>query len=215
MPDPVVRVVIVDDHEVTRRGLVDLVSTQSGMELVGQAETVAEGAELIARTRPTVAIIDGVLPDGSGFELARDAIAAGVRVLALTASDDAESLRTALRAGVNGYLLKTAPARTIATAIRSVAEGAGIIDPGMSAHVMALAQGGGEPTPHDLVAGLSDGDRRLLAAIAEGLRNREIAERLGVSEKTVRNRMTGLLRHLGAANRTQAATIALRADQAR
>lgn len=207
-----VRVVIVDDHEVTRRGLVELMTTLPEIVVVGQADTVAGARAVIAEEQPDVAIIDGVLPDGSGFDLCREVVdAGGTRVLALTSSDDAESLRAALRAGVTGYLLKTASARSIAKSVLTVAEGTRIIDPAMSEHVMTLATTPAQPSVDDLIAGLTEQDQRLLAAIAEGLRNKEIAERLGISEKTVRNRMTGLLRHLGAANRTQAATIALRA----
>ncbi|GAA4121729.1 two-component system response regulator DevR [Nocardioides fonticola] len=207
-----VRVVIVDDHEVTRRGLIELMSTLPDIVVVGQADSVASGRAVIGAELPDVAIIDGVLPDGSGFDLCREVVDAGTtRVLALTSSDDAESLRAALRAGVTGYLLKTASARSIAKSVLTVAEGTRIIDPAVSEHVMTLATTPAEPSVDDLIAGLTEQDQRLLAAIAEGLRNKEIAERLGISEKTVRNRMTGLLRHLGAANRTQAATIALRA----
>lgn len=211
--DSNVRVVIVDDHEVTRRGLVELLVTMPGLELVGEADSVATGRQVIAELRPDVAIIDGVLPDGSGFDLCREVVAdGGTRVLALTASDDAASLRAALRAGVTGYLLKSASARSIAKSVLTVAEGTRIIDPAMSDHVMTLATAPAEPSIEELIAGLTEQDQRLLAAIAEGLRNKEIAERLGISEKTVRNRMTGLLRHLGAANRTQAATLALKAQ---
>lgn len=207
-----VRVVIVDDHEVTRRGLIELMSTLPDIVVVGQADSVASGRAVIGAELPDVAIIDGVLPDGSGFDLCREVVDAGTtRVLALTSSDDAESLRAALRAGVTGYLLKTASARSIAKSVLTVAEGTRIIDPAVSEHVMTLATTPAEPSIDDLIAGLTEQDQRLLAAIAEGLRNKEIAERLGISEKTVRNRTTGLLRHLGAANRTQAATIALRA----
>jgi two-component system response regulator DevR len=198
-----VRVLLVDDHEVVRRGLRDLLDGEPGIEVVAEAGSVAEALTRAAHSRPDVAVVDIRLPDGDGVELCRRLRAAepAPRCLVLTAFDDERALVAAIDAGVSGYLLKQVRGQDLVTAVREVAAGRSLLDPVTTARVLARMRRPAEP---DELAGLTEQERRVLALIGEGMTNRQIAERLFLAEKTVKNYVTSVLAKLGMQRRTQA-----------
>ncbi|RKS80197.1 DNA-binding NarL/FixJ family response regulator [Motilibacter peucedani] len=204
-----VRVFLLDDHEIVRRGLRDLLESDPAIEVVGEAGTAREARDGILLARPDVAILDGRLPDGSGVEVARDVRSADpfVRVLILTSYDDDEALFAAITAGASGYLLKQMRGDDLIEAVHRVAAGQSLLDPAVTARVLDRLRGGGRP---DRIASLTDQERRILGHIAQGETNRQIAEALGVAEKTVKNHVSNLLGKLGLESRTQAAIFATR-----
>lgn len=208
------RVLLVDDHEVVRRGLRDLLTDEPDIDVVAEAGTVAEAVVRAAATRPDVALVDMRLPDGDGVALCRRlrsaAADAGPRCLVLTAFDDEQALVAAIDAGVSGYLLKQVRGQDLVTAVREVAAGRSLLDPVTTARVLDRMRRGPEP---DRFAALTDRERRVLELIGEGLSNREIAQRMFLAEKTVKNYVTSVLAKLGLQRRTQA--VALVARQAR
>lgn len=202
-----VRVFLVDDHEIVRRGLRDLLESDPRIEVVGEAGTAAAARTGILSTRPDVAVLDGRLPDGSGVEVARDVRSAdpGIRVLVLTSYDDDEALFAAITAGASGYLLKQMRGDDLVDAVHRVAAGQSLLDPAVTARVLDRLRGGGRP---DRLRSLTEQESRILAHIAEGQTNRQIAEALGVAEKTVKNHVSAVLGKLGLESRTQAAIFA-------
>ena len=202
-----IRVFLVDDHEIVRRGIAQLVDSAADLEVVGEAATVHEAMRRIVATRPDVAVLDVRLPDGNGIDLCRDIRSAnpGVFCLILTAYDDDEALRSAVLAGASGYVLKDVRSRSLVEAIRRAATGATI----QAADVMLHAAKALRPEPdlarESLIPDLSLRENQVLSLIADGLTNREIGERLGLAEKTVKNYVSGLLAKLGMERRTQAA----------
>nr|WP_269205248.1 response regulator transcription factor [Motilibacter aurantiacus] len=202
-----VRVFLLDDHEIVRRGLRDLLESDPRIAVVGEAGTAAEARAGILAVRPDVAVLDGRLPDGSGVEVARDVRSADprVRVLILTSYDDDEALFAAITAGASGYLLKQMRGDDLVDAVHRVAAGQSLLDPAVTARVLERLRGGGRP---DRLASLTEQERRILAHIAEGMTNRQIAERLTLAEKTVKNHVSNLLGKLGLESRTQAAIFA-------
>lgn len=208
------RVLLVDDHEVVRRGLRDLLTDEPDIDVVAEAGTVAEAVVRAAATRPDVALVDMRLPDGDGVALCRRLRSAGPdagpRCLVLTAFDDELALVAAIDAGVSGYLLKQVRGQDLVTAVREVAAGRSLLDPVTTARVLDRMRRGPEP---DRFAALTDRERRVLELIGEGLSNREIAQRMFLAEKTVKNYVTSVLAKLGLQRRTQA--VALVARQAR
>ena len=202
-----IRVFLVDDHEVVRRGLRELLSAEADVEVVGDAGTANEGVAQILLTRPDVVLLDGRLPDGSGIEVCRAVRAAlpDTRALVLTSYDDDETLFNAIAAGASGYLLKEVSGTDLVDAVRRVAAGQPLLDPSLTARVLARMRDGGSVT--DELAALTDQERRIVVLVGEGLTNRQIGERLGLAEKTVKNHVSRLLAKLGLERRTQAAVL--------
>jgi len=205
MGDPTdVTVFLLDDHEVVRRGLAELLGSQAGVRVVGEAATAAEALARIPAVRPEVAILDARLPDGSGIDVCRDIRSAlpDVRCLILTSYDDNDAVLAAIMAGASGYLLKEVRGAAIVQAVRDVAAGKSLLDPAVTERLFARLRN----TPTDSrYESLTDREREVLDLIAAGLTNREIAERLFLAEKTVKNYVSGLLAKLGMRSRTQAA----------
>jgi two-component system, NarL family, response regulator DevR len=200
-----IRIFLLDDHEVVRRGIADLLGSVPGFEIVGEAGTADEARNRIPAVRPDVAILDGRLPDGSGIDVCRDIRSAlpDTYCLILTSYDDQDAVLASVLAGASGYVLKEVRGSGLIDAIRQVALGRSLIDPSVIDQVMAKIRQG---TPADTkLASLTDREREVLDLIAEGLTNRQIGERMFLAEKTVKNYVSSLLAKLGMERRTQAA----------
>jgi len=206
VPDPI-RIVIVDDHAVVRIGLKTLLANQAGLRVVGEAGTVADAVAIAAQARPDVVLMDVRLPDGSGVEACRRIKAdnAEARVVMLTSYQDEEAIVGAVMAGASGYLLKQADADRLTQAIREAAAGESTLDPRAAGALLTQFRELSARQAEAELAGLTDRERRMLALIAEGYTNRAIGEVLHLSEKTVRNHVSQLLRKLGFQRRSQAA----------
>ena len=207
MSDPV-RVFLLDDHEIVRRGLADLLAEEEGIVVVGEASEVAGATEAILAAQTTVAVLDGRLPDGSGIDVCRDvkSAASGIGCVILTSYDDDEAVLAAVLAGADGYLLKEVRATRLVEGIRKIAAGESLLDPTVVERVMARISGA--DAPGSPLSVLTPREREILALIAEGLSNREIGGRLFLAEKTVKNYVSGVLAKLGMQRRTQAAVLA-------
>jgi len=210
MSDGVIRVFLLDDHDVVRLGLRTLLELEPDIEVVGEARTCAAARTAIAELRPDVAILDANLPDGSGIDVCRDARAldSDIKVMILTSYDEDEVMAAAIMAGAAGYVLKQIESSSLVAGVRLVAKGHTLIDPEAAARVVREVQL--RKHTYDVMADLTPQQTRILHLIAEGLSNREIASRLFVAEKTVKNHVTGLLAKLGVNHRTQAALLAAR-----
>lgn len=204
-----IRVFLVDDHEIVRRGIADLLDAEADLEVVGEAATVAQARARIAATKPDVAVLDVRLPDGSGIDVCREirSTMPGVRCLILTAYDDDDALRAAVIAGASGYVLKDIRGGRLIESVRLAAAGKNLIDPAIARRVVSQLKGATATDP--LLDGLSLRERQVLALIADGLTNRQIGERLKLAEKTVKNYVSSLLSKLGLEHRTQAAILHL------
>jgi two-component system response regulator DevR len=202
-----IRVFLLDDHEIVRRGVAELLNAESDMQVVGEAGTVAEAVRRIPAVQPDVAILDGRLPDGSGIEVCREIRAAHpeIRCLILTSYDDDEAIFAAVLAGASGYVLKQIRAAHLLDAIRQVAAGRSLLDPEVTEALLRRIRGGTKADPR--IESLNDQERRILDLITEGLTNREIGERLFLAEKTVKNNVSVLLAKLGMQRRTQVAAL--------
>ena len=208
MSQPRIRVLLVDDHEVVRRGLRDMLDDERDIEVVAEAGTVAEAMARADATKPDVAVVDMRLPDGDGVALCKRLRANdGPRCLVLTAFDDEPALVAAIEAGVSGYLLKQVRGQDLVTAVREVAAGRSLLDPVTTAHVLDRLRRG--PDPLDA---LTERERHVLELIGEGMSNREIAQRLFLAEKTVKNYVTSVLAKLGLQRRAQAIALIARRD---
>jgi two-component system, NarL family, response regulator DevR len=205
--DPI-RVFLLDDHEVVRRGLHDLLESEGDIEIVGESGTAREATARIPALRPDVAVLDARLPDGSGIDVCRDVRSAdpSIKALILTSYDDDEALFAAIMAGAAGYVLKQIGAGDLVDSVRRVAAGQSLIDPQLMARVLERVRSG--PPEHEELAALTDQERKILALIAEGMTNRQIGERLFLAEKTVKNYVSSILSKLGLQRRTQAAVLA-------
>ena len=201
-----VRVFLLDDHDIVRRGMRDLLEAEGDIRVVGEAATAAEAMARIPAVRPDVAVLDVRLPDGDGVTVCRDLRAAlpDLRCLMLTSFADDEALFDAILAGASGYVLKQVRDADILGAVRTVAEGGSLLDPKTTARVMERLRSAAEK-PDDPLAGLTEQQRTILGLIGEGLTNRQIGERMFLAEKTVKNHVTRLLDKLGMQRRTQAA----------
>ncbi len=202
-----IRILIVDDHAVVRIGLKTVLANASGFRVVGEAGTVAESISLAAQARPDVVLMDVRLPDGSGVEACRRIKAENpeIRVVMLTSYQDEEAIVGAVMAGASGYLLKQADAERLIQAIRDAAAGESSLDPRAAGTLLTQFRELSAKQAEAELAGLTDRERRMLALIAEGYTNRAIGEVLHLSEKTVRNHVSQLLRKLGFQRRSQAA----------
>jgi len=208
-----IRVFLLDDHEIVRRGLAQLIGAQADMEVVGEAGTLADALTRGPLVSPDVAVLDVRLPDGSGVEACRELRdkVPGMRALMLTSFADDEALFDAVMAGASGYVLKEIRSGELVTAIREVAAGRSLLDPATTARVLDRVRRG---HPRDeRIAGLTDQERAVLELIGQGLTNREIGDRMHLSEKTVKNYVTSLLAKLGVHRRTQAAIYVTEARQ--
>lgn len=205
-----VRVFVLDDHELVRRGLRDLLEDAGGLEVVGESGSAREAARRIPALRPDVCVLDARLPDGSGIDVCRDvrSVDPSIRALILTSYDDDDALFTAIMAGASGYVLKQVGSSDLVDAIRHVAAGGSLLDPAVTARVLDRVRRGGEAERPAELRRLTEQERRILALIAEGLTNRQIGERMYLAEKTVKNYVSSLLAKLGLERRTQAAVLA-------
>jgi two-component system response regulator DevR len=201
-----VRVFLLDDHEVVRRGLRDLLEGNGGIEVVGEAGRADEALRRIPAVRPDVAVLDAQLPDGSGIEVCREIRSSlpSVACLILTSYDDDEALFAAIMAGAAGYVLKQIRGTDLVEAVQRVAQGQSLLDPAVTARVLTRLREGPPGTDPRWEA-LSERERAVLALIADGLSNREIGARLFLAEKTVKNHVSRLLAKLQMQRRTQIA----------
>ena len=206
-----ITVFLLDDHEIVRRGIGQLLETVHDMEIVGEAGTAAQGVARILALRPDVAILDVRLPDGDGVSVCRDIRSSVVpppACLILTSFSDDEALFGAIMAGAAGYLLKQITGTDLVGAVRTVAAGGSLLDPGATAVALDRLRRGGQPDDPRF-AMLSPRERRILELIADGLTNRQIGAELFLAEKTVKNYVTSLLHKLGFSRRTEAAVYAI------
>ncbi|MCW2496914.1 response regulator transcription factor [Jatrophihabitans sp.] len=202
-----IRIFLLDDHEVVRRGIADLLGSVDGFEIVGEAGTAEEARNRIPAIRPDVAILDARLPDGSGIDVCRDVRSAlpDTYCLILTSYDDEDAVLASVLAGASGYVLKEVRGSGLIDAIRQVALGRSLIPPGIIDKVMARVREGN--ATDNRLAALTEREREVLDLIADGLTNRQIGERLFLAEKTVKNYVSSLLAKLGMERRTQAAVL--------
>lgn len=210
---PPVRVFLVDDHEMVRRGVRDLLAEESDIVVVGEAATAAEAVPAIGLLVPDVAVLDARLPDGNGVDVCRDVRSAHPEIACLmfTSYDDEGAIMASIMAGAAGYLLKQIRGVDLVDAVRRVAAGQSLLDPAVTQTVLARLRRADLRQP-DPLAALSTQERRVLALITEGMTNREIGQRLYLAEKTVKNYVSSLLAKLGLARRTQAAALAATID---
>jgi two-component system response regulator DevR len=209
VPDqPRIRVFLLDDHEIVRRGLRDLLEAEDDLVVVGESDSAGEAERIIPVLRPDVAVLDARLPDGSGIDVCRTIRSKdpSIQALILTSYDDEQALFAAIMAGAAGYVLKQVRSHDLVEAIRTVARGQSLIDPAVAANMLDRPQS--EPEKPDELASLTDREKDILALIAEGLTNRQIGQRLFIAEKTVKNYVSSLLGKLGLERRTQAAVLA-------
>ncbi|MEU9997526.1 response regulator transcription factor [Streptomyces sp. NPDC050848] len=210
--DTPTRVFLVDDHEVVRRGLRDLINDEPDMEVVGEAATAAQALARGPALRPDVAVLDVRLPDGDGISVCRELRSRmpDLACLMLTSFDDEDALLDAIMAGAAGYVLKQIKGSDLVSAVRTVATGQSMLDPATTARLMHSLRDpeAAKPPEDERLAVLSERERSVLDLIGEGLTNRQIAKRLYLSEKTVKNHISRLLGKLGVERRVQAAVIA-------
>ncbi|UWZ50930.1 response regulator transcription factor [Dactylosporangium aurantiacum] len=205
-----IRVYLLDDHEVVRFGLREMLEREGDIEVVGESGSAVDATHRIPALRPDVAILDGRLPDGSGIDVCREirSVDPTIKALILTSYDDDEALFAAIMAGASGYVLKQIHGTDLIDGIRRVAAGQSLLDPAVTARVLDRIRKG--PEQPDELKNLTEQERKILLHVAEGLTNREIAERMFLAEKTVKNYVSSLLAKLGLERRTQAAVLASR-----
>lgn len=205
-----IRVFLLDDHELVRRGIRNLLEEEEDIEIVGEAGLAADAVARIPRLRTQVAILDGRLPDGSGIDVCRQirSVDPTIAALVLTTYDDDEALFAAIMAGAAGYVLKQVRGGDLVTAVRRVAAGQSMLDPAVTARVLDHLRTG--PLTDPLAKRLTPKEEQILGLVAEGLTNRQISTRLSLTEKTVKNYVSALLGKLGVQSRTQAAVLAAR-----
>jgi two-component system, NarL family, response regulator DevR len=204
----VIRVFLLDDHEVVRRGIADLLTEDGDIEIVGESGSAVEAVHRIPALRPDVAVLDARLPDGNGIDVCRDvrAVDPSIQGLILTSYEDDEALFAAIMAGAAGYVLKQIRGTDLVDAVRRVAAGQSMLDPAVTARVLERIRSGVEQ-PNEFKS-LTDQERRILEYIAQGLTNHEIAEAMFLADKTVKNYVSSVLSKLGLERRTQAAVLA-------
>ena len=209
------RVFLLDDHEIVRRGLRELVEGEDDLVIVGEAATAEEALTRIPATSPNVALLDVRLPDGDGVEVCREIRSRHpeVHCLMLTSYADDDALFSAILAGAAGYVLKQVHGTDLLDAIRRVAQGQSLLDPAVTARVLERLRT--PPESSDDIGSLTDQERRILDLIAEGLTNRQIGERMYLAEKTVKNYVSNVLMKLGMSRRTEAAAYAARLAERR
>jgi DNA-binding NarL/FixJ family response regulator len=206
--DGSIRVFLLDDHEVVRRGLRELLEHEDDIEVVGESGSALEAARRMPAMRPNVAVLDARLPDGNGIDVCREvrSVDPTIKALILTSYDDEEALFSAIMAGASGYILKQIRGGDLIDAIRRVASGQSLLDPAVTQRVLERVRVG--PHEPEELRRLTVQERRILELIAEGLTNRQIAEHMYLAEKTVKNYVSSVLAKLGMERRTQAAVFA-------
>jgi two-component system, NarL family, response regulator DevR len=211
-PAAVIRILIADDHEVVRIGLAALLDAQEGFSVVAQAAGGDEATRLARIHRPDVVVMDIRMPNGSGIEACRVITAElpGTPVIMLTSHADSEALFDAIDAGASGYVLKRVGSSELVDAVRTVAAGGSLLDPAVTSRVLDRIRNASRVEEAGAFADLTDQERRVLAHLAEGWSNRQIADRMGLAEKTVRNYVSSILAKLALESRAQAATYAIR-----
>lgn len=204
-----IRVFLLDDHEMVRRGLKDLFEPHEDIDIVGESGSAKDAEARIPALRPHVALLDGRLDDGSGVEVCRSirSVDPSIHAVILTSYDDDEALFAAIMAGASGYILKQVLGADLVDVVRQVAEGHSLLDPSVTQRVLERIRSGGDSEPVELQS-LTPQERRILELITEGMTNRQIGERLFLAEKTVKNYVTSILSKLGMQRRTQAAVLA-------
>lgn len=209
-----IRVFLLDDHEIVRRGLRELLDGEDDLLVVGEAGTEAEALSRIPPTKPDVAILDVQLPDGDGIEVCRTVRSRheNIACLMLTSFADDDAVYAAIMAGAAGYVLKQVRGNELVDAIRRVGRGESLLDPAVTARVLDRLR---RREVDDELAALTDQERRLLGLIAEGLTNRQIGERMFLAEKTIKNYVSNLLAKLGMSRRTEVAAYAARLTERR
>jgi DNA-binding NarL/FixJ family response regulator len=201
------RLLVVDDHEVVRQGLVALLDRREGFEVVAQAATVTESIALAGRYEPDLVIMDVRLPDGSGIEACREirATRPETRVVMLTSYPDEEAVLSAIIAGASGYLLKQIRGRDLVSALEAVGRGESLLDPAVTEKVLERVRRVASGSDTDELAELTGQERKILLLVAEGKTNKEIASEVFLSDKTVKNYVSSILSKLNLQRRTQAA----------
>lgn len=209
-----VRVFLLDDHEVVRRGVRELLEADDDIEVVGEAGTAEEAYGRIPATSPNVAVLDVRLPDGNGVEVCREIRSSHPEIacLMLTSFADDEALFSAIMAGASGYVLKQVRGTDLVDGVRRVGRGESLLDPSLTSRVLERLR---RPAAPDELAGLTGQERRILDLIAEGMTNRQIGEQLFLAEKTVKNYVSNLLSKLGMSRRSEAAAYAARLSERR
>jgi two-component system, NarL family, response regulator LiaR len=204
-----IRVVIVDDHEVVRMGLRSYLETEPDILVVGEAANGQDAVEAVRQTDADVVLMDLIMPVMSGIEatVAIQAAQLTARVVILTSSLDDERMIQALRAGALSYILKTTPAQNVVAAIRAAAKGTSVLDPQVQQRLVGELQSGGTPKPWE---DLTDREHDVLQGIASGKNNQEIADSLGIGIKTVKTHVSNIFMKLGVLDRTQAAIFAIK-----
>ncbi|MFF9896353.1 response regulator [Streptomyces longispororuber] len=213
-PDTPVRVFLLDDHEVVRRGVHDLLNDEADITVVGEAATVEQALVRVPALRPHVAVLDVRLPDGDGVTVCRELRSRmpDLACLMLTSFDDEEALLDSIMAGASGYVLKQIQGSDLVAAVRTVARGQSLLDPSATGKLMARLRGEQRTQEEpEVLPGLTEREREILALVGEGLTNRQIGQRLYLAEKTVKNHISRLLAKLGVERRIQAAVIATEA----
>jgi two-component system response regulator DevR len=210
-----VKVFLVDDHEVVRRGLIDLLGADPELDVIGEAGSVTQAMAQIPVLNPDVAVLDVRLPDGNGIELCRDLLSKmpDLRCLMLTSFTSDEAMLDAILAGASGYVVKDIKGMELAKAIKDVGAGRSLLDNRAAAALIAKLRGAAERS--DPLSGLTEQERVLLGLLGEGLTNKQIAARMFLAEKTVKNYVSRLLAKLGMERRTQAAVFVSKLDQQR
>ena len=210
-PPRPIRILIADDHEVVRIGLVSLLDAQEGFSVVGGAASGREAVQLARQLRPDVVVMDIRMPDGSGVDACRAITKelAGMPVIMLTSHADSEALFDAIDAGASGYVLKRVGSSDLVDAVRTVAAGGSLLDPAVTSRVLERLRNARRVEEAGAFADLTDRERRVLAHLSEGASNRQIAESMGLAEKTVRNYVSSILAKLALESRSQAAAYAI------
>jgi DNA-binding NarL/FixJ family response regulator len=203
-----IRVFLLDDHEIVRRGIRELLEAEGDIEVVGESGLAQEAARRIPALRPNVAVLDGRLPDGSGIDVCRDIRSKNpeIAALILTSYDDDNALFSAIMAGAAGYVLKQVRGNDLVDTVRRVAAGQSTLDPAVTQQVLERLRRG--PEEDKALAPLTPQERKILEHIGEGMTNRQIGEAMYLAEKTVKNYVSSLLAKLGMERRTQAAVFA-------
>ena len=208
-PRPI-KVYLLDDHEVVRRGIRELLESEPDIEVVGESGSATEAARRIPALQPDVAILDGRLPDGSGIDVCREVRSRDPRIAALilTSYDDDDALFAAIMAGAAGYVLKQVRGNDLVDMVRRVAAGQSTLDPSVTAQVLERVRTG--PPVDKSLEGLTGQELRILELIGEGMTNRQIAQEMYLAEKTIKNYVSSMLAKLGLASRTQAAIFSVK-----
>jgi DNA-binding NarL/FixJ family response regulator len=203
-----IRVFLLDDHEIVRRGIKELLESDGDIEVVGESGLAQEAARRIPALKPDVAILDARLPDGSGIDVCREvrSVDPTISALILTSYDDDDALFAAIMAGAAGYILKQVGGHDFIETVRRVAAGQSTLDPSVTARVLDRLRNGPRVDPE--LEALSAQEQRILDLVGQGLTNREIAERMFLAEETVKNYVSSMLAKLGLSSRTQAAIFA-------